>query len=193
MKHGVLALGLLCGACGGSEPKVVVGTGASPFTGVDAYAVASEVSGAALSADGSASAAFTGRSIEVVVSTAPGACARIGARTYKASTTTVAILVMNGAPVPISPGAYGVGNPRSGDPTPFAAVTSYTSDAACAGGTPRVSVSGAVTFSAIDAGEVSGSLDVVLDDGTRVTGSFGAPVCNAAEQNLAGVTFACTP
>jgi hypothetical protein len=168
MKRAMLALGLLCGACGGSGPSTLV-TDSVTFTGVDAYSMTSGVS---------SSSGWEGRAIEVTVSTAPGACERLQAETFKANTTTIGINVTHGTTDPIMAGTYNVGNPTGGDPTPAATVTAVSADASCNGPEPRYSTAGTVTFTQIDSSGVSGSLDVTLNDGTRVSGPFVAPACD---------------
>jgi hypothetical protein len=58
---------------------------------------------------------------------------------------------------------------------------------------PRRASSGTLTLSQISASQVSGSLNVTLDDGTKLVGAFGAPHCAAAETSpaLEDLPWAC--
>jgi hypothetical protein len=161
MKQALLALTILCGACGGSGAGThVVGTGATGFTAVDAYANPS------LYVAGSPVALVT-------VESAAGACDRAGANALKANSTVVVITVT---------GSSGAGTVTSGTYTvdgTGASVSVSTVDASCTFSSSHTA-SGTVTLAESDYSAVSGSVDVTLDDGTRVTGSFSAPVCAAA-------------
>ena len=86
MKRVWLALGLLCGACGGGSGSGthVVGTGASAFTGVDAWSLVDN----------------------------PGVCARVAANTVKADSTSVVIAAISSTAL-IKPGTYRMREPGS--------------------------------------------------------------------------------
>ena len=152
------------------------------FTGVEAFSVMLHFMGLSSASPQS----YPVTAAVVLITSTPGACTRVAAKTIKATTTDVEITVSHHAADPITTGTYSIGFPSSGDQTATASVTAIRVDGSCqVSSQPRQANSGTVTLSRISASEVSGSVDVTLDDGTTLVGTFGAPHCTAAETSAA--------
>ncbi len=174
-----LALVLFCEACGSGSglPTHVTSSGGSvAFTGVEAFSVVRT-----MTVWSSAGPSSHWVEVDVIVTASPGACARVAARTSKAGTTDLAISVAHGTADPIPAGTYPIGFGSLGDPTPIASISMGTTDGSCQALTWRHATSGTVTLSRIATDEISGSIDVTLDDGSKAVGPFSAPHCVAAE------------
>jgi hypothetical protein len=186
-----LALILVCSACGSASPTHVTASGGTTaFTGVEAFSVVLRQT--ALSSAGGLGYPVT--EVGVLVASTRGACARVAAKVIKRNTTDLDIRVSHGSADPIPTGTYSIGALLIGDPTPTASVTALFLDGSCQlSPHPKQARSGTVTLSQISAGEVSGSIDVTLDDGAKLIGAFGAPHCTAAETPpaLADLPWAC--
>jgi hypothetical protein len=186
-----LALILVCSACGSASPTHVTASGGTTaFTGVEAFSVVLRQT--ALSSAGGLGYPVT--EVGVLVASTRGACTRVAAKAIKRTTTDVDIRISHSSADPISTGTYSIGALLIGDPTPTASVTALFLDGSCQlSPHPKQARSGTVTLSQISAGEVSGSIDVTLDDGAKLIGAFGAPHCTAAETPpaLADLPWAC--
>ena len=174
-----LALILFCCACGsGSPTHVTTSGGATAFTGVEAFSVL--VQATVLSSAGDPSYPLS--EVVILVASTRGACARVEAKAIKATSTSVQLSVSHDTADAIPVGTYPIGVLSRGNPTPTASVTAISVDNSCQVSTqPTQARSGTVTLSQISPGEVSGSVDVTLEDGTKLVGAFRAPHCTAAE------------
>jgi hypothetical protein len=168
----------VCCACGSGSPTHITATeGTTAFTGVEAFSAAHHAT--VLSSGGPS---YPVAVLDVLVSSAPGICDRVAAKTIKATTTDVQVSVSRSAVDAIPAGTYSIGYLWSGDQITTALITAVSIDSSCQlSPHPSFARSGTVTLSRISAGEVSGTIDVTLDDGAKLVGSFSAPHCTAAE------------
>ena len=189
-----LALILLCSACGSASPTHVTASGGTTaFTGVEAFSVVLHET-ALSSAGGLGGLGYPVTEVGVLVASTRGACARVAAKVIKRNTTDLDIRVSHGSADPIPTGTYSIGPLSIGDPTPTASVTALFLGSSCQlAPHPKQARSGTVTLSQISAREVSGSIDVTLDDGAKLVGAFGAPHCTTAgtPPALADLPWAC--
>ncbi len=177
VKRLLLSLTVAWSACGGDSPTHVTLRGEpSGFKGTEAsWAL---LNGTAIPSDGSPS--YPATWVEVTIGESPGTCARFVSRSALAKTTNLTLTVSHGTSDPIPTGRYEVRfdvPPR--DSTPTASVSLVAVDGSCNTSTWRRGTDGAVTLSSISAEEVSGSVEVSLDDGTRLVGQFVGLRCSA--------------
>ncbi len=174
------ALLILCCACGAtSATHVAAAGGATVFTAIDAYSAVLTETESPVGAP-----SFPVTDLQVLVSSSPGACARVAAKSNSANSMDVVIRVRHGTPDAISAGTYsvGAGVVVQGDPTPTASALIAATDGSCHVTAPAgVAITGTVTLSQITNEQVSGSIHVTFADGTKVLGAFVAPNCAAAD------------
>jgi len=188
---GCVALLILAGACGsGSATHVTISGGTTAFTGTEAMSAFWSLT--AFSSEGPN---YPVTLVSVSVVSASGLCEDVKARIIRASSTFVNIEVSHGTADPIPAGTYSVGFPSAGDAAPTAGVMVTSADASCQtkAGPGTFASSGTVTLSRIDATAVSGSVDVTLSDGGRITGVFFAPRCAAVETFDPAAEWKCAP
>ncbi len=139
-----LALLLVCCACGSGSPTHVTASGGTrAFTGVEAFSVG--LQWRTLSFDGLSEPISA---VVVLIASTPGACARVAAKTIKATTADVEIIVSHGTVDAITAGTYSISFPSRGGPTPTASVTAAFVDGSCqVSSQPRQARSGTVTLS----------------------------------------------
>jgi hypothetical protein len=121
--------------------------------------------------------------LRIEVAESPGLCELVSAAVEKGGATVATIDVYyDQTKGPLPSGAYPIASAVSASsPMPAAAVALFGVDAQCGPLVTffRPAVSGTVTLSQVSAGEVSGSVDAILEDGTRLSGPFQAPHCAA--------------
>jgi hypothetical protein len=186
-------------ACGGSS-------GSSGSNGSNSVTVTGSITGAlasttGISTSGSCSIGGTTASLAVAginFSTATGVCqaAQQGRDVAGATAVFIAVIKGNasGQSVAVAPGTYTItSNPQpdaQGNIT-FATAgvsrsgsTQNSSGSGCSTAAESSATSGTITISSITSSSIAGSVDVTLDNGGKVQGSFDASVCQISGLHL---------
>lgn len=159
----------LCCACGSERGTRVVASAGTTF--VEALFVPTSWP-ESLVDDG-------GAGLEIVLADRPGGCEEIAARRALAGSARAQVSILHGGRVSLATGAYRAG-PSQPDPKGFAEAWYYSTDDRCrVVDRPRFSSSGAIWLDEIGDDVVSGRMEVTLDDGTTLTGTFSARRCPA--------------
>jgi hypothetical protein len=168
---GLLAVAWVTCACGGGPARdgstTIAATGELAFIAVEARAAT--MTSTLTAADGSTSS-FT--KMAVIASSVNQVCSMMESSLGPPGSTTVVagVQISGTSALPIVPGTYTIGSP---DPASAYGRMEALFDR-CTGLTLTTASAGTVKVLAIDADEVSGSLDLTMLGGTHVAGTFKA-------------------
>lgn len=173
-----VVLGLLFASCGATEGTATSkgNLNATPFTAVDSV-YASGITPPIYLSTYTGVNQLVGSVTGLLVSSDPHACGDISNPMSPGSTGFFAILFADdgqgNATAPTGPGTYYVFDPTA----PLAqGSTAVVSESPCGGG---VASGGTVTLTSVSP-DLNGSYDITFEDGSEVSGNFGAVACGAA-------------